>query len=367
MRIQAAVVTDASTPFRLEDVELDEPRHDEVLVKVVATGICQTDAHVWHQHIPAPLPIVLGHEGAGVVEQVGSSVTTLKPGDHVVMSYQACGHCERCLTGSPAYCDNAFTANFSGARLDGTSGWRRSSASEDGVHGHFFGQSAFATHVLATERNAVKVPTDLPLELLGPLGCGLQTGAGAILNSFQVPAGASVAVFGTGAVGLAAIMAARVAGAASVVGVDVNPDRLTLAAELGATEVLNATTADVTAELMRITGTGVDYILDTTGRSDMLEQAVNSLAPMGQAGLVAHAPGLSVPVAKLARGKTVRGIIQGDAIPQQFIPRLLQMYRSGRFPFDRLVRFYDFQDINAAFAEAASGGVIKPVLRIASV
>jgi aryl-alcohol dehydrogenase len=366
MKIRAAVAEEQSKPFLIEELELDEPRHDEVLVRLVASGICQTDAHVWHQHLPTPLPAVLGHEGSGIVERVGAGVAALKPGDHVVMSYQSCGHCEPCLSGNAAYCDNAIAANFSGARLDGTGGLHRPEGRNGEIHGHFFGQSSFATHALATERNVVKVPDDVPIELLGPLGCGLQTGAGAVLNSLHVQAGASIAVLGTGAVGLAAVMAARAAGAGTIVGVDVNPGRLALARELGATHVLDARRVDVTGELTRITGRGVSHVLETTGRKDMLQHAVESLAPMGQIALVAvGGPEVTVPAPMLALGKSVRGIVQGDAIPQLFIPRLIQMYRDGRFPFDRLVRFYEFADINEAFAAAAAGDAIKPILRIA--
>ncbi|MBQ1091933.1 NAD(P)-dependent alcohol dehydrogenase [Streptomyces sp. B93] len=369
MRIRAAVAESENAPLAVEELELDEPRADEILVRMVATGICQTDAHAWHQRIPSPLPLVLGHEGAGVVERVGPAVTGLEPGDHVVLSFQACGECDQCLSGHPAYCDKAFPANFAGARLDGSEGVHRTDdAAEETeeVHGHFFGQSSFATHALTTQRNTVKVDKDVPLEMLAPLGCGLQTGAGSVLNTFDVPTGGSVAVFGVGAVGFGALMAARVAGASTIIAVDVNPWRLALAEELGATHTIDATGTDVAAAIRDITGSGVGYVLDTTGRAEMITQAVASLAPMGQVGLVAGAaPDAAVPPAELALGKSVRGIVQGDAVPQLFIPKLVELYRSGRFPIDRLVRFYDFDDINTAFADAASGDVVKPVLRIA--
>jgi aryl-alcohol dehydrogenase len=366
MRIRAAVAEEQAKPLVIEELNLDEPHDDEVLVKVVAAGICQTDAHVWHQRIPAPLPLVLGHEGAGVVERVGPGVTDLEPGDHVVLSFQACGQCAQCLSGRPAYCDQAFAANFSGARLDGTVGVHRAQHESREVRGHFFGQSSFATHALTTRRNTVKVTKDVPLEVLAPLGCGLQTGAGAVLNSFSVPAGSSVAVFGVGAVGFGAVMAAHVAGASTIIAVDVNPQRLALAQELGATHTLDARNADVAREIKRITGHGVAFLLDTTGRADMLQHAVDALAPLGQIGTVTGGgPDAAIHPSKLALGKSVRGIVQGDAVPQLFIPKLVDLYRSGRFPIDRLVRFYAFDDINTAFADAARGDVVKPVLRIA--
>jgi aryl-alcohol dehydrogenase len=368
IKIKAAVFEKKGAPFKIEEIELDEPRADEVLVKIVASGICQTDSHVWHQHIPTPLPLVLGHEGSGIVERVGSAVTSLKPGDHVVLSYQACGHCGPCLTAHYPYCDHAMKANFSGKRLDGTVGVRRGANAPNGgnIHGHFFGQSSFATYALTTERNTIKVPDDVPLELLGPLGCGLQTGAGAVLNTFQVSHGESIAVFGVGAVGLAAVMAARVAAAGLIIAVDLNDQRLALAEELGATHTINARDVDVAAELRRITGRGVNYVFETSGRKEMLQHAVNSLAQLGQVGLVAAAGSDgTVEVSKLVLGKLVRGIVQGDAVPQLFIPDLIRLYRAGQFPFDRLVRFYPFEQINEAFAASASGEVIKPILRIA--
>jgi aryl-alcohol dehydrogenase len=225
MRIRAAVVEQKSGPFVFRELDLDEPRVDEVLVRIVATGICQTDIHVRNQEYPVPLPLVLGHEGAGVVEQVGAGVEGFKAGDHVVMSYPSCGHCRFCHGGHKAYCEHAFEMCFGGSRLDGSNAlhWPHNYPSAEIMHGAYFGQSSFATCAIASASNVVKVPSDLPLELLAPLGCGFQTGAGAVLNSLQVRAGSSLAVFGAGAVGLAAIMGAKIAGAAPIIAVDINP------------------------------------------------------------------------------------------------------------------------------------------------
>ena len=366
--IKAAVAESKGAPFKIEELELDEPRPDEVLVRIVACGICQTDSHAWHQHRPVPLPAILGHEGAGVVERIGSTVTSVAAGEHVVLSYQACGRCRQCFGGHYPYCDRAADANFAAARLDGSNGvHRRGGAGIAGdVHGHFFGQSSFATYALTTERNTVKVPDDVPLEILAPLGCGLQTGAGAVLNTFGMSPRESIAVFGTGAVGLAAVMAARVIAAGAIIAVDINAQRLAVASELGATHTINPRDADVSTELHRITGRGVNYVFETSGREEMLRHAVNALAPLGQVGLVASAGSdATVGVANLMLGKQVRGIIQGDAVPQLFIPQLIELYKAGRFPFDRLLRHFPFEKINEAFAAAASGDVIKPVLRIA--
>jgi aryl-alcohol dehydrogenase len=371
-KITAAVIEKTGAPFEIEEIELDGPRADEIVVRIVAVGICQTDVHVRDRLQPPGLPMVLGHEGSGVVEDVGAAITAVKPGDGVVLSYDSCGQCRFCLSGRYPYCEHAMAINFGGSRLDGTNALHRPDARTSDqvggeVHGHFFGQSSFATYALATERNVVKVPDDLPLELLGPLGCGLQTGAGAVLNSLRVPANASIAILGTGAVGLAAVMASRAVGANPIIGVDLVPKRLALATELGATHTIDARRDDIGKRIAEIAGSGVDYVLEITARPEMLKLAVDILAPCGTAGQIGGGvPGAEAPISmsRLLLGRTVRGIIQGDSIPRIFIPKLIEMYRRGQFPFDRLVRFYDFADINQAVADAASGETIKPILRV---
>ncbi|TCU21378.1 aryl-alcohol dehydrogenase [Rhizobium azibense] len=363
-RARAAVVEKKDAPFVMQDVTVEAPRPDEVLVRMVATGICATDAHVRQQLMPTPLPAILGHEGAGIVVRTGASVTHLKPGDHVVLSYHSCGQCKPCLSSHAAYCEKVWEANFAGARLDGSIGVERNGA--DDLYAHFFGQSSFATYALAHQRNTIKVPSDIPLEILGPLGCGFQTGAGAILKAMKVPVGATVAVFGVGAVGLAAIMAAKVADAATVIAIDVNAERLELARELGATHAVNAVgQADVSAAIRQLEPRGVEFVLDTSGRAANLDAGVGALAPMGHFGFVAfnaHS-GAMVDASRLTVGQTLQGIIQGDAVSALMIPELIGLYRTGRFPFDRLITFYDFADINQAFEDVATGRVIKAVLR----
>lgn len=352
--VQAAVLRKRGGPLVIESLEMDAPRDDEVLVRLVGSGICRTDIDFCDEWYDGPDALVLGHEGAGVVERVGRNVQTVRPGDPVVLSYQSCGSCRACRSGRPMDCDRFWDLNFGFQRLDGSNSLQRS-----GVRGHFFGQSSFSTMTLATERNLVKVPRDLPLELLAPLGCGLQTGAGTVLNSLQVPKGAGIAVFGTGAVGLAAVMAARIIGAAPIIGVDIVPSRLALALELGAGHALDKGREDVAARIAAITGSGVEYVVETTGMPEMHRLAVEVLNPGGTVALMTGEDGAAYP-----GGRRTIGIREGDAVPQSFIPYLIDRYRAGEFPFDRLIRFYDFREINQAMADARRGETIKPVLRI---
>lgn len=349
--IQAAVFREKGRPLKIEKLEMEAPRENEVLVRIVASGICHTDIS-YIDDWGTEYPVILGHEGAGVVEQVGKKVSGLKKGDHVVLSYQSCGKCGPCRKGNPAHCRDFMELNFGFSRGDG------SNAYGGGVRGHFFGQSSFASHTLATERNAVKVSRELPLHVIAPLGCGLQTGAGTVLNSLGSPAGAGIAVFGTGSVGLAAIMAARIAGAGPVIGIDVRPARLKLAKELGATHVINSRREDVAGTIEKITGKGIDYTVETSGDEEMYELSLKLLNPGGTAALLT---GVSGPAA-MPGGRKALSIIQGDSNPHTFIPRMIELYREGRFPFDRLMKAYGFAEINKAAADSRQGKTIKPVL-----
>jgi aryl-alcohol dehydrogenase len=355
-RIQAAVLRKRGGPMKTESLEMEGPRDDEVLVRIVASGICHTDIRYvddWYEETDGAL--ILGHEGAGIVERVGGKVQGIRRGDHVVLSYQSCGHCPPCRSGHPVDCESIYEINFGFKRPDGSNALNRSR-----VRGHFFGQSSFSTHVLATERNQVKVPKDLPLEILAPLGCGMQTGAGTVINSLAVPAGASIAIFGTGGVGLAALMAARIVGANPIIGVDRVPARLKLARELGATHVIDNRRDSVTDGIRAATGGGVDYVVESTGDNKLYRLAVVLLNPKGTAAYIAGENGPS----PLPGGRRALSIVQGDAVPQTFIPKLIELYRKGLFPFDRLEKFYDFKQINRAISDARCGRTIKPVLRI---
>ena len=363
MKIKAAVVHEKGGPFTIEELDLDEPRADEVLVRIVGSGVCHTDLAVRDQHLPSPLPGVFGHEGSGVVEKVGSSVTKVKPGDHVVMSYLTCGDCPACLKGTPVQCRELFLSNFGGVRADGSLTIRKG---EEQIHGSFFGQSSFATYALATDRNVVKVDKDLPLEILGPLGCGVQTGAGGVINSLKARPGSSIAIFGAGSVGVSAILGAMVCGCTTIIAVDVLDERLNGAKSFGATHVVNSTLTDPVQEIQKITGVGVDFSLECTGVPTVLRQAVDALAVGGIAGLIGGAPPESevrLDHLGILNGRTVRGIVEGDSIPSIFIPQLIDLYKIGRFPFDRMIKFYPFEQINQAVEDSEQGKTLKAILR----
>ena len=356
MRVTAALVPEKGAPFQVEALELADPAPDELLVRVVASGVCQTDVHGRDDYFGIPFPCVFGHEGAGIVQTTGTEVTRFAPGDRVVMVSPACGACKACRRGLPGYCSEARRIKFGGRLRDGRAPFRRGG---EPVYGAFFQQSSFATHALATERNVVKVPDELPLEIAAAVACGVNTGAGAVLNALRPAAGSSIAIFGVGAVGLAAVMAARIAGCATIVAVDLYDNRLALARELGATHVCKP------GEPLPM---AMDASLEAAGSPAALRQAVDCLAPLGVCCLVGSArKGVetALEMAQLQQGRTLRGCIQGDAPPQVFFPRLFSEWAAGRLPVERLVAFYGLGDLNRAVADAESGRVVKPVLRIA--
>lgn len=361
--MKAAVVREKSGPFLIEEISLDTPRADEVVVRIAGVGMCHTDLVVRDQYFPTPLPAVLGHEGAGVVEAVGEEVTKVAIGDHVVLSFGSCGVCANCLQGLNGYCADLYGRNFSGARPDGTSPCCDASGAR--LSGYFFGQSSFGERALANQRNVVKIPRDVPLDMMGPLGCGIQTGAGAVINALKPGGGSSIAIFGAGSVGLSAIMAAKVVGCTTIVAVDLNGERLNVARELGATHIVNAGD-DVVAEIRTITGEGVQFSLECTGLPAVVRQAVDSLRLTGICGVIGVSPlgtEISLDMNNLLFGRTVRGIIEGDSIPEIFIPQLIELWRQGRFPFDRLITFYPLSQIEAAARASERGSVLKAVLR----
>ncbi|HEX9466363.1 MAG TPA: NAD(P)-dependent alcohol dehydrogenase [Alphaproteobacteria bacterium] len=364
-QITAAVVREKFGAFSVEQLELTDPRPDELLVKIVASGMCQTDIHGRDGYFNSPYPAVYGHEGAGVVEAVGRAVTKFAPGDHVVISYPWCGACPNCLRQMQSHCQKNFDLKMKGTRPDGSTLMRQNGQP---VYSAFFQQSSLATHAIANERFAVKVRRDAPLELLGPFACSGQTGAGAVFNSMKPLPGDALVVFGVGAVGLSALMAAKIAGCDPIIAVDLHAQRLTLARELGATHTINHTgRTDVVAEIRKITGQGVRFSVETSAQPAVFREAVEALMPAGTCVLLGSARAgteatLEMPF--LQFGRVVRGVIQGESRPQEFIPLLVDHLMAGRMPVDKIMTFYKLADINQAAADAATGTTIKPVLRM---
>lgn len=364
MKIIAAIARESGTPLSLENVTLGEPRETEVVVDVVATGVCHTDLVVQEGLLPTPMPVVLGHEGAGIVRSVGNKVSKVKPGDHVVMTFDSCGHCPSCSEKAPSYCHAFFPKNFSACREDGSTAIQNEQGGN--IHSHFFGQSSFASSAICSESNVVKVNPNVPLKMLGPLACGFQTGAGAIVNALNVKPGSSVVIFGTGSVGLAAIMAAKISQASTIIAIDRHATRLSLAKELGATHVIEAKGQNVAEDIIAITEYGCQFALDTTGVPAVIRQAVESLAPRGTCGIL----GASGPEAELtfnethfmSGGRRLMGIVEGEALPDTFIPQMIQWYLDGQFPIDKLITYYPYEEINNAIADTASGATIKPIV-----
>ena len=364
MDIKAAVVRSSGGRLEIEKLALEAPRDDEVIVKIAGVGVCHTDLVCRDQYFPVPLPCVFGHEGAGVVESVGRAVTRVQPGDHVVLSFSSCQSCPSCIAGKPAYCHQLYQHNFLGTRPDGSSALSRNG---EVIHGHFFAQSSFGTYALAAERNTVKVDREAPLWLLGPLGCGVQTGAGAVMNALRPQAGSSIAIFGAGTVGLSAVMAAALCGCATVIAVDPLAARRELALKLGATHAIDPLAEDPVKSIQAITGSGVLNSLECTGLPRVVRQAVESLTLTGTCGVMGVSrlgTELQLDMNSILFGRGLRGIIEGDSIPQEFIPRLIDLYRQGRFPFDKLVTEFEFGDIQKAVTESEQGNVVKAVLRM---
>jgi aryl-alcohol dehydrogenase len=368
VEITAAVLEEHHRPLVVQDLEIDEPRAGEVLVKTVATGVCHTDAIARDEDLPFPAPGVLGHEGAGIVEAIGDGVTKVAPGDKVVIGWPWCGVCRNCLAGRQRYCEQMPPMVTTGGRPDATTALRRRNG--EPVHSHFFGQSSFATRALTWERSVVKVADDAPIELLGPLACGLSTGAGAVFNALTPGSGSSIAIFGTGAVGLAALLAARERGCTRIVGIDRVPARLALATEFGATDTIDASKTYAVSAIRELTGGhGVDFTLECTGNVAVLRQAVDVLAMPGVCGVIGGAPAgaeFTLDHLTVLWGRQVRGILGGEGQSDALIPALIDLQRLGRFPFERMVEYFDLDQVNDAMEASARGEVLKPVLRMAA-
>ena len=363
--IVTSAVTRGKKDIRQEQLTLEDPRPDEVLVKILSSGICRTDLEVVDGQLPlTPYPVVLGHEGAGIVEKVGSNVTSVAPGDTVILGAGACGTCVQCRAGNFAYCEQHVPMNFGAQRLDGSTAL--TDGNGEAVHSHFFSQSSWSTYAVAHQSNTIKVSSDLDPRNLGPFGCGIQTGAGAVLNVLDVQAGSSIAIFGTGAVGLAGVMAAKVSGASTIIAIGREDAQLALAEEVGATHTINSSGGvDVLEAVRAITGApGTNYSLEATGAPEVMRLAVDVLMETGHAAITGVAAGKSfdVDIWTLLRGRTIHGTSLGDAVPMLLLPRLVDLYTQGRFPVDKIMTHYDLADIDRAIEDVNAGRVVKAVL-----
>jgi len=360
MRSRSAVLRGTQDPFTIEPVELEEPRAGEVLVRIAGCGLCHTDEMARTGLLGETfLPAVLGHEGSGVVERVGPDVTGVAAGDHVVLSFDSCGACPACRSARPTLCAGFELHNLAGRRSDGSGA--ATDASGAPLTSRWFGQSSFGEYAVAAARSLVKVGPGLPLELLGPLGCGLQTGAGTVLNVLRPGPGQSIAIFGAGAVGLSAVMAARACGASDVVAVDLNPERRKLALELGATRVVDGAEPALAAAV-KGDGPGLDFSFDSTAVAAVMVTAIEVLRRPGTAALVGAGLDLLTVHPAFLAGKTVTYVYEGGGLPQVFIPGLIDLWRRGAFPFDRLIRRYPLKQINEAEADVRAGRTVKAVL-----
>ncbi|KAG4281753.1 hypothetical protein FPRO06_10657 [Fusarium proliferatum] len=369
-RTTALIAPALDGSFELKEVYLDSLQPDEALVEIHASGVCHTDLSCASGKLPCAPNAVLGHEGGGVVLEVGTNVTSVSPGDKVLLSFSSCGSCPGCKSDHPAYCYSFNDYNFGGKRPDGSAAM---SIMKDGkkqpIYSTFFGQSSFAARTIVHRSSIVKVPQQTPLDLFAPLGCGIQTGVGAVFNTLDVKPGSSVAIFGVGSVGLAAVMAAKARKASRIIAIDLQPERLELAKELGATDgVLGPDQEHIIEAIKNICPPlGVDFAVDCTGVPSIIETMVASLGMRGRAATVG-APGGNAHakidiMSHLTYGKEYVGCSEGDSNPGVLIPELIEMHANSLLPLERLIAYYDIKDYEKAMADMKSGNVIKPVLK----
>jgi len=372
MKIKAAVLNAIgakspyaeSKPLTVEEVELAPPGHGEVLVKIGAAGLCHSDLSVINGDRPRPMPMALGHEAAGIVERVGEGVTDLQRGDHVVLVFvPSCGHCGPCAEGRPALCEPGAAANGAGTLLSGA---RRLSRGGNPIN-HHLGCSVFAEYATVSRRSAVKIDPELPLAEAALFGCAVLTGVGAVVNTAQVRAGASVAVIGLGGVGLASLLGAVASGARQVIAVDLSAAKLDLAKSLGATHVFNAGEADCQEKIRELTSGGVEYAFELAGSVRALELAYRITRRGGTtvtAGLPPPTATFALPPVNLvAEERTLKGSYIGTCVPSRDIPRYIDLYRQGRLPVNRLMSgTLGLDEINRGFDLLHEGKAVRQVI-----
>ena len=367
MKTKAAVCYEPNTPLKVEEVELDEPKANEVLVRLEATGVCHTDLHFLKGEAPVGMPVVVGHEGAGIVEKVGPGVSSLQVGDHVIMMVSfPCGHCRFCAEGRPTMCTTGF-AVMTTATLPFCME-KRLHIGDQYMH-HLFGLATFAEYAVVHERSCVKIREDAPLDVMCSLGCGFSTGIGASINTAGVRPGESIVIWGAGGVGLAAIMGAKLAGAGKIIAVASNDKKLALAKELGADHVVNYKQDEPVAKVMELTGGGADYSIESAGKAETIMQAFSAIHNGGKCVVVGMAPiGSMISIAsyEFLLGKTITGTVQGDIRHQADIPRYVDLYMDGKLPLDKVIsnRYHGLNEANEAFRALGAGEVTRSVIEL---
>ncbi|KAK4939203.1 hypothetical protein LTR10_020502 [Elasticomyces elasticus] len=376
---EALVLPSINAPLTLRSVQLSPLQPDEALIEIHATGICHTDLSCMNGTLPISTPAVLGHEGAGIVLATGSTIEHVSKGDKVLLSINHCRTCTNCVGGHPNYCAEGMPRNFGGKRVsDGSAtlslhhdghdeqGQSQGSGEGQACFSNFFGQSSFSHHAVVNGSCLIKVPADTKLELFAPLGCGVSTGAGSVLNTLNVQDGSSLAVFGVGSVGLSAIMAAKIRKAAIIVAIDLNDARLELARQLGATHTVDGKNEDVVERVRAYCPDGVRYAVDCTGAGAVIENMMECLAVRGRAAQVGIPPPdktVSIKILQhLLRGQVYVGCAGGDCVPDEMLPFLMEQQQAGNFPLQELVSFYPVKEYARAFEDSRSGKAVKAVL-----
>lgn len=360
MRTKAAVIREPGK-LTIEEIELDPPKAGEVLVRIRAAGVCHSDLHTYRGELRAQPPLVLGHEGAGVVEQVGSGVTRVAPGDRILVNWlPACGVCPTCLDGHPNLCERLQKTTFRALLPDGTSRLK----TLDGLQlKHYLSAATMSEYAVISEASAIPIPADVPFEVAAIIGCAVATGVGAVINTARVQAGRSAAVIGCGGIGLSSIQGCRLAGCYPIIAVDVMDSKLAFARQMGATETINAREEDVVSALRARTHNGPDYIFDSVGSATTIAQALEGVRPAGTAVIMGlHAATINVPIAPgvlVQQNKRLQGSFVGSIRPHVDLPRLVELYRAGKLQLDALItKRYPLEDLLQAFADMEAGTTI---------
>ena len=362
MKIKAAVLYEANTPMAVETIDLDEPKDGEVLVRVVAAGVCYSDYHIMKGEWTMPLPMVLGHEAAGVVEKIGDGVTRVKPGDHVILNFRAnCGTCRHCVVGRPVICSGIETPRW--FMFDGSV---RLHKDGQAIH-HFTRTASFAEYTVVPEAGAVPVRKDMPFDKASLIGCSVMTGIGSVINTAKVEPGSSVLVIGCGGVGLNVIQGAALAGAEQIIAVDTLQNKLGYAREFGATETLSAHDGDVVERVLDLTDGGVDYAFEAIGNPQAIQQAYAATGPGGTTvvvGMAAETEDIQINALSLPRTeRAIVGSWYGSARPWVDIPKLVNLYMNGRIKIDPMIsRTYGLDEINEAYEALDRGEVARSVI-----